>query len=244
MIYFDASKVFALLLSCPRLDPFVTTQPSSDVVYIHTGCCYRKTYKAHVKKFGIDMLLPCVMAMDKTHIGMAGQLKMEPTTISHGLSADSHYAPPPKCHAHPWIHQSQHPAHFPSCADVDSEFNFILFSWIGQWCCALQESSHLWKWKLGNVTPQWNSHTDSFCYTERIWLVETAEHWLQMELSTTTQFTRVVFHPYVPLIVGNTEGHNHFCGHYTARSMEAKQLCLICECPSCLTGHSKSKWIL
>jgi hypothetical protein len=109
MIYFDASKVFALLLSCPRLDPFVTTQPSSDVVYIHTGCCYRKTYKAHVKKFGIDMLLPCVMAMDKTHIGMAGQLKMEPTTISHGLSTHIMRRLPSAMHILGYISQSTPP---------------------------------------------------------------------------------------------------------------------------------------
>jgi hypothetical protein len=67
MIYFDASKVFALLLSCPTLnqdanyffydakDPFVAPQASSYIGDIHTGHCYKKTYKAHVKKFGIDM---------------------------------------------------------------------------------------------------------------------------------------------------------------------------------------------
>ena len=31
------------------------------------------------------MLLPCIMAMDKTHIDMAKRLQMEPITISHGL---------------------------------------------------------------------------------------------------------------------------------------------------------------
>jgi hypothetical protein len=55
MIYFDASKVFALLLSCPTLnqdanyffddakDPFVAPQASSDIGDIHTSCCFRKT---------------------------------------------------------------------------------------------------------------------------------------------------------------------------------------------------------
>jgi hypothetical protein len=53
---------------------------------------------------------------------------------------------------------------------------------------------------------------------------------------------KVVFHPYVPFIVGDTEGHDRLCGHYTARFMEVKQLCRICECPSYLTGYSKSKF--
>ena len=93
-----ASEVFASLLSCPTLnqdanyffdkakDPFDAPRVSSDVGGIHTGCCYRKTYEALIKKPGVDMLLPCVMAaMDKTHINMTGRLQMEPITKSHGL---------------------------------------------------------------------------------------------------------------------------------------------------------------
>jgi hypothetical protein len=134
MIYFDASKVCALLLSCPTLnqdvkyffdnakDPFVAPQASSDIGDIHTGCCYRKTYKAHVKKFGIDMLLPGVMAMDKTHIDMAGRLQMEPITISHGLLNHITRCLPSAMRILGYINHST-PAHLPSGADVDSEFN-------------------------------------------------------------------------------------------------------------------------
>ena len=73
-VLFNASEVFASLLSCPTLnqdenyffdkakDPFVAPHVSSDVGDIHTGCCYRKTYKALMKKPVVDMLLPCVMA--------------------------------------------------------------------------------------------------------------------------------------------------------------------------------------
>ena len=93
MINFDAGEAFAWLLSCPILnqdknyyfhkakDPFDAPQASSDVGGIHTGCCYRKTYDALIKKAGVDMLLPCVMAMDKTQINMTGRLQMEPITI-------------------------------------------------------------------------------------------------------------------------------------------------------------------
>ena len=72
MIYFNASEVFASLLSCPNQDetyffdnakdPFVAPRVSSDVGDIHTGCCYRKMYEALIRKPGDDMLLPCVMA--------------------------------------------------------------------------------------------------------------------------------------------------------------------------------------
>ncbi len=73
-LFFDKAK-----------DPFVAPQTSSHVRDIHTGCCYRKTYNALIKKSDVGRLLPCIMAMDKTYIDMAGRLQMEPITISHGL---------------------------------------------------------------------------------------------------------------------------------------------------------------
>ena len=42
----------------------------------------------------------------------------------------------------------------------------------------------------------------------------------------------VALHPYVPFIVGDTEGHDRLCGHYTARFATVKQLCRVCECPT------------
>jgi hypothetical protein len=50
----------------------------------------------------------------------------------------------------------------------------------------------------------------------------------------------VVFHPYVPFIIGDTEGHDRLCWHYTARFAKIKQLCRACECPTEMTGYSKS----
>ncbi len=90
--------MFALLLLCLSLnqdknlslnnakDPFVAPLGTSfHVGDINTGCCYRTTYKTLVKEIGVYVSLPCVMAMDKTRIDMAGQLQMEPIILSHGL---------------------------------------------------------------------------------------------------------------------------------------------------------------
>jgi hypothetical protein len=49
------------------------------------GQCYQATYKALIKMKGVDMLLPSIVAMDKTHHDLACCLQMEPITISHGL---------------------------------------------------------------------------------------------------------------------------------------------------------------
>ena len=76
MIYFNASQVFASLLSCPLLnrdenflfqehsDPFVVPSRSGDIGDIKTGRCYQKMYEALMKNRGVDMILPAIFAMD------------------------------------------------------------------------------------------------------------------------------------------------------------------------------------
>jgi hypothetical protein len=61
MVYFNASEVFASLLSCPTLnmdelymfhkkqDPFIEPCAAADHGDINTGCCFHKTYEALVK---------------------------------------------------------------------------------------------------------------------------------------------------------------------------------------------------
>ena len=52
---------------------------------INGGPCYRETNEKLVKNPQSDMILPCVLAMDNTHIDLPGTRHMEPITISHGL---------------------------------------------------------------------------------------------------------------------------------------------------------------
>jgi hypothetical protein len=96
MVYFDASQVFASLLSCPLLncdeiffhehrDPFVVTSRSGDIGNINNGRCYLETHKVLVKNSGVDMILPTIFAMDKTQVDTYGRMQMEPMTMSHGL---------------------------------------------------------------------------------------------------------------------------------------------------------------
>ncbi|KAI2493083.1 hypothetical protein MHU86_21467 [Fragilaria crotonensis] len=223
MIYFDAREVFASLLSCPTLnqdenffddakDPFIAPQASSDVGDIHTGRCYRKTYEALIKKFGVDMLLPCVIAMDKTHIDMAGRLQMEPITISHGLLNHTMRRLPSAMRILDTSITA--PPHLPTSADVDSDFNSP--EDLADDVVRIKNPIHP-PTVILNSGFKWNLHYNNTIH-------------------------KVVFHPYVPFIVGDTEGHDRLCGHYTARFMEVKQLCRICECPSYLTGYSKSKF--
>jgi hypothetical protein len=65
------------------------------------------------------------------------------------------------------------------------------------------------------------------------------KHGFQRNLHYNGKIHSVVFHPYVPFIIGNTEGHNR---HLTACFPKIQLLCCICKCPTSLTGHSKSKF--
>jgi hypothetical protein len=90
---------------------------------INTDRCYRKSHRALVKKKGVDIILPSILAMDKTHIDLVGRLQMEPMTISHGLLKHSRVrCLPIAMHILGYINHST-PAHLPSLADLVTKFN-------------------------------------------------------------------------------------------------------------------------
>ena len=252
MIFFDAGEVFASLLSCPTLnqdknyffneakDPFVAPRASPDVGDIHTGRCYRKTYDALIKKAGVDMLLPCVMAMDKTHIDMAGRLQMEPITISHGLLNHVTRRLPSAMRILGYINHST-PANLPSDAEIDPRFNAPtdLPNDVHRVKDPLQcpNDDVSWATLLLNET-----HMQINFILEESGFLRLQKHGFRWNLQYNGSLHPIVFHPYVPFIIGDTEGHDRLCGHYTARFLQIKQLCRICECPTYLTGYSKSKF--
>ena len=60
----------------------LSSPPTSSIIGdINTGRCYRKTLEALVKNPDVDMILPKVVAMDKTQVDTYGRLQMEPLTI-------------------------------------------------------------------------------------------------------------------------------------------------------------------
>ena len=253
IVYFEARELFASLLSSPTLnqdkhnhfdkakDPFVAPQKSADVGDIHTGRCYRKTYDALIKKPGVDMLLPCVIAQDKTTIDMAGRINMEPITVSHGLLNHDIRRLPIAMRILGYIHQST-PPQPPSGVDVDSEFN----SPVELADDVVHVKNPMRCPTNGDVSwatlPLNETHMQIRFILEESGFLRLENSGFKWNLQYNNTIHKVVFHLYVPFVVGDTEGHDHLCGHYTARSMEVKQLCRICECPSYLTGYSKSKF--
>jgi hypothetical protein len=252
VVYFDASEVFTLLLSCPTLNkdecflfdeakyPFEAPSGRlSHVGDINTGRCYRKTYKALVKNMGVDIILPSISAMDKTHIDMAGWLQMEPITISHGLLKHTVRPQVIAMRILGYINHSA-PAHLPALSELDTEFNAP--SGLPHGTVVVEAPLR----RIKNVT--WPTYLQNELHIQIQFILEESgflqlqRKGFQWDLHYNTKIYPVVFHPYVPFIIGDTEGHDRLCGHYTAHFSNIQQLCRICKCPTYLTGYSMSNF--
>jgi hypothetical protein len=179
------------------------------------------------------------MAMDKTHIDMTGRLQKEPKTLSHGLLKHVVRLLPIAMRILGYINHST-PPHLPSLSEQDFKLNAP---------ADLAKGTVIVQDLLicdPNVT--WPTYLLIEAHMQIQFILELSvflrlqKHGFQRNLHCNGKIHSVVFHPYVPFIIGDTEGHNCLCGHYTARFSKIQQLCRICKCPTSLTGHSKSKF--
>jgi hypothetical protein len=74
------------------------------------------------------------------------------------------------------------------------------------------------------------------------WIFCIAEERIPMGVAVHGKKYAVMLHLYIPFIVGDTEGHDLLCGHYTAQLSSVKLLCCACECPTDKTGSSQAKY--
>ena len=64
---------------------------------------------------------------------------------------------------------------------------------------------------------------------------------LKWNLSFCGKSFPVVLHPFIPFIIGDTEGHDALCGYYKSRTSGVAQLCRGCKCPTMISGYSKAR---
>jgi hypothetical protein len=186
-----------------------------------------------VKKKDADILLPAIVALDKTQVNTYGRLQMEPMTILHGITKHSicskHtvmqilgyicYSPAHQCSFKGGVVVIRDPpADFPpgtvvSRVPLDPIPDFA-------WSTYLLNEMHLQIQFIleesGFPNLQWNGFCWMLHYNNRIF--------------------PIVLQPYIPLIIGETEGHDRLCGHYTARFSKIIQLCRVCEFPTLESG--------
>jgi hypothetical protein len=247
-IYFDAKAMFQSLLTCPVLNfdnnyifhdannpqsnPFA--KPLGDMLLdINSGSSYLKTYDLLVKNAN-DMLLACILAIDKTacDTGGSGRLTVEPIMISSGLMKHSirklpyamrvlgfictestaHNQPDPPSAKEPLPGANYTPP-LPNLAGVSDA-----------------------AWHLNE-----NHLQIEFILRESGFLAHQGKGLPWWQLQYRGQLLDVVLRLYIPFIVGDTEGHDQLCGHYKSRTAGVKQLYRFCECLTMMSSNSKSR---
>jgi hypothetical protein len=117
IVYFNAKAVMASLLSCPQLNkdenylfngdsPLTPPNPRPNYVGdLNTGVNYIQTYDRLVKNPEQDVLLPCILSMDKTHIDVYSRSNANGTTHNLIRSHEKKYSFIANRNAHSWLHQ-------------------------------------------------------------------------------------------------------------------------------------------
>ena len=241
IVFFSAHAVFNSFLSCtelnrdenyifddpdnPDVNPFA--KPSGTVLGdINTGKSYLKTYDLLVKK-AEDMLLPCVLAIDKTtcDIGGGGRLSLEPIIVSYGLMRHDIRKTPAAMRVLGFINttpEKERP--FPPGEDrPETPLPVVGAAYV---------TDAVWR------TNEYHLQLD-FILRESGYLA-LQESGLKWNLHYRGKSSPVHLHLYVPFIVGDTAGHDVLCGHYTSRTKVA-QLCRACVCPLEKSSYSKAR---
>jgi hypothetical protein len=183
------------------------------------------------------MVLPCVHVMAKTHIDLPGRLQMEPITISHGLLKHEFRRLPIAIRILGYINHVSTPR---KAQKVDLGFDYEAL-----------KNLPVGVVTVSNVLPSKKGATWPTCmlneYHMQIAFILSASGFISLQdsgfkwmLHYKHAIHNVVFHPYVPFVIGDTDGHNFLCEHYTERFAKIKQLCRACECPKEMTGYSES----
>ena len=164
---------------------------------------------------------------------------MEPITLSHGLLKHVVRRLPIGMRILGYINQST-PPHLPSLSEQDSKLNAPADLPKGTVIVKdplKRDPNVTWPTDLSN-----EAHMQIQFIFEESGFLRLQKHGFQWNLYYNGKIHSVVFNPYVPFIIGDTDGHDRLCGHYTARFSKMEQLSCICECPTSLTGHSKSNF--
>jgi hypothetical protein len=249
VIYFDIKEVLKSLLTCPAInkdenyifhdvanpdtcDPFA--KPDGSLLSeIKTGRSYLKTYDDLIKDPTKDMLLPCVLAIHKTHCDSSSRLQMEPLAISLGIFKHDIRKEPAAVRILGLMNLGS--AH--KRTDTDPLVSPIPHSYKAEDHLPIMKGVSTAAYSLNEY------HLQIRCILEKSGFLALQEHGFNWKLQYRGQTIPVVFHPYVPFIIGDTEGHDRSCGHYTSRGKGVNQLCRACECPAECSGSSKSSGI-
>ena len=247
IVYFSAKAVMTSLLSCPQLNqdknylfngesPLTPPNPRPNFVGdLNTGVNYIQTHARLIKNPDRDVLLPCILAMDKTHIDVYSRMQMEPLTISYGLVKRNIRSSPMAMRILGYIN---HQTKKGSQQGKNENAGDIMEAEEDD-----EDSSEGDTTGLSQGAKNMNDyHAQVYFILKHSGFTELQQRGFQWNIHYQKKVFPVTFWMYVPFIVGDTEGHDQLCGHYKCRTGNVAQLCRACVCPTKLCGWSKAKF--
>ena len=240
IVYFNANAIMSSFLSCPLLNrdenylfngnsPTNPPNPKPNFIGdLNTSANYIQTHALLIKNPGKEVLLPCVLAMDKTHIDTYGRLRMEPVTISYGLMKHSIRSSPIAMRILGYIN------HYTRKDDDESQPANDVTE-------AEEPISPSNTMSKGAQNAN-DYHAQIHFILEQSGFLELQRRGFNWIIHFQGNTFPVTFRMYVPFIIGDTEGHDQLCGHYKCRTGSVAQLCRACVCPTKLCGWSKAKF--
>lgn len=211
-------------------DPFAVPDGST-IGDLNTGKAFRMTHK-QVCKNPNDMLLACPLAIDQTvcDIGGAARLPLEPIQIQWG---NVKFDVRKKASAMRVLGYINRPKEIPKRVEAGyfeaPVNNAPIPMYQNQDTC----TDATWKCQEYHMQIEYILRMSGF--------IELQERGFRWNIQYRGEVYPAVLYPFVPFIVGDTEGHDDLCGHYKARAGTVRQLCRICEVPTHKCGWSKGR---
>ena len=207
-------------------DPFAV--PDGSVLGdLNTGKAFRMTHK-HVCKNPNDMLLACPLAIDQTvcDVGGAARLTLEPIQIQWG---NVKFNVRKKASAMRVLGYITRPKE--SVKQIET----------GYFNCPDNTPIPMYS-NCSEATWKCNEYHMQIEYILRMsGFIDLQERGFRWNIQYRGEVYPTVLYPFIPFIIGDTEGHDYLCGHYKNRTANIHQLCRICEVPTHKTGWSKGR---
>ena len=233
MVFHDARAVIASLLTCPRLakdenmlfhqdDPFAKPPARiKELSDINSGRCYLESHKALIKE-PYEVLLMIPMSWDRTELERTGRLSMEPINITLGIFNRKTRSLPEANRPIGYIYTQKLVDKHEQNPDTPRN-----------------------KKKLTKAAQGLNDyHAQIEFILQESGFLEIQKSGFRWFLDYKGKVQEVVFRIVIPFIIGDTDGHDKYCGHHRMRGKNIKQLCRACECPTMKSDHSKAKYKL
>jgi hypothetical protein len=210
-------------------DPFAVPDGST-IGDLNTGKAFRMTHK-NVCKNPNDMLLACPLAIDQTVCDVAGaaRLPLEPIQIQWG---NVKFDVRKKASATRVLGYINRPKVEPKRVEAGYFEAPINNAPIPMFQNQPTCNDATWKCQEYHMQIEYILRMSGF--------IELQERGFKWNIKYRGEVYPAVLYPFVPFIIGDTEGHDQLCGHYKSRT-KSRQLCRTCEVPTHKTGWSKAR---